>query len=71
METSIQVDKETLKRLKKIKGNMKLRSYNEVISKVLQEKSKKSMYGFLAKRKYTVEEILKELRDERDRKVLS
>jgi len=66
MPTTIQLDKETVKMLKGYKEQLNLDTYDELIKKILTEKTKKSLYGFLGKKK-NMEEILRGLRNESDR----
>ncbi len=67
MVTTVQVEDGTLKLLKQLKQETNSKTYDEVIQ-VLSKKRFKSMAGALAgKKKYTSDEILKGLRDERDR----
>ena len=70
MPTTIQIDENTLKLLKKIKGELNTKSYNETIIKIVVNSSKKeSLAGFLGKYtgKKSRKEILKDLRDKNDR----
>ena len=66
MSTTIQVEKETLELLKRLKEHLNASTYNEVIGK-LAEKSfgLKSMRGYLGKS--SRKDILKDLRDKHDR----
>ena len=66
MPTTIQLDKETVKMLKGYKEQLHMNTYDELIKKILIEKTKKSMFGFLGK-KENMKEILRGLRDESDR----
>lgn len=66
MQTTIQLDKETVKMLKGYKEQLHVDTYDELIKKMLTEKSKKSMFGVLGKKK-GMKEILRGLRDESDR----
>ncbi len=66
MPTTIQVDNETLELLKKFKNSLNADSYNDVINSIIKGGSKKSMYGALGKEK-SMKNILRGLRDERDR----
>ena len=66
MPTTIQIEEQTLKLLKKMKEELKARSYNETIIKIVINSSKKeSLAGFLGKK--SRKEILKDLRDKHDR----
>ena len=70
MPTTIHIDEQTLKLLKKMKEELKARSYNETIIKIVVNSSKKeSLAGFLSKKigRKSREEILKNLRDKNDR----
>jgi hypothetical protein len=70
MVTTIQVNEKTLALLKKLRDEIKAKSYEEAIIKVIVERAKKdSMAGFLGKKygKLSKKEILKDLRDEDDR----
>ncbi|MCW7077214.1 MAG: hypothetical protein OCU18_08065 [Candidatus Syntrophoarchaeum sp.] len=67
MTTTIQVSRETLEVLRKIKERENLHSYDNVIQKLLKDamKSERSAFGMLGKR--SMDEILEGLRDEEDR----
>ncbi|MBS3092266.1 hypothetical protein J4466_02495 [Candidatus Pacearchaeota archaeon] len=66
MPTTIQIDGQTLKLLKKMKEELNTKSYNETIIKIVVNSSKKeSLAGFLGKK--SRKEILKDLRDKNDR----
>ena len=45
METTIQVEKSTVQKLKTLKMDMGLKSYNEVIVKIMPRKTPSSMFG--------------------------
>ena len=45
METTIQVEKSTVQRLKMLKQDMGLKSYNEVILRIMPKKVPESMFG--------------------------
>ena len=70
MVTTIQLNENTLRLLKKLKEEVEAKSYEEVIKKIIMERTKKeSMAGYLGK-KYGLlsrKEILKGLRDKYDR----
>lgn len=67
MVTTIQVDKQTLRILKKFKEDLNAASYDEVINKMAEMTiSKKSLFGVLGRSK-SMKQILKGLRDEHDR----
>ena len=66
MPTTIQLDEETVKMLKGYKEQLNIPTYDDLIRKILAEKTKKSMFGYLGKRK-SMKEILNGLRDEDDR----
>ena len=67
MVTTIQVDKQTLKILKKFKDDFNANSYNDVINKMAELSiSKRSLFGVLGREK-SMKKILKGLRDENDR----
>jgi len=66
MPTTIQINERTLQLLKKLKAELDVSSYDEVIVKIASGQSnKKSLAGFLGK--MPKEKILKDLRDENDR----
>ena len=67
MPTTIQVSKEMLEILRKIKERENIPSYEGVIQKLIRDsmKLKRSAFGILGKR--SMEEILEDLRDEEDR----
>jgi Holliday junction resolvasome RuvABC DNA-binding subunit len=65
--TTIQVEEKTKRSLDDAKKRSGLKTYDAVIDQLLKTKTK-TMYGFLAKeKKMSFEEMMKELRDERDR----
>ena len=66
MATTIQLDEETVKILKGYKEQLNIVTYDDLIRKILSEKTKKSMFGYLGKRK-NMKEVLSGLRDEYDR----
>lgn len=66
MPTTIQLDKETVKMLKGYKDQLKIPTYDDLIRDMLAKRTKKSMFGFLGKKKNRAE-ILRGLRDEYDR----
>ena len=67
MPTTIQIGKETLKALQKLKEANRMKSYEEVVQMLLKKSMKpmKSMYGCLGKK--SMKEILEGLRDEGER----
>ena len=65
MPTTIQIDDRTLKILKKIKEETNSSSYDEAIHKIVVARSKESLAGYLGRK--PVKEILKDLRDEKNR----
>lgn len=70
MHTTIQINDTTLKLLKKIKEELKANSYDEAITRIVINSSKKeSLAGFLGKYtgKKSRKEILHNLRDKNDR----
>ncbi len=68
MVTTIQVNESTIQCLKLIKERTSSASYDETIVKLIKNQSTKSMAGALAEgKKYSKEEILKDLRDKIDR----
>lgn len=68
MPTTIQVEDPTINLLKKLKEKEKARSYDEIIIQLFKKRTKESMAGALArKKKYSTIEILRGMRDERDR----
>lgn len=66
MTTTIQVEKETQELLKKVKESHKAKTYDEAV-RILLTKAwpKESMWGALGKK--PLQQLLKGLRDERDR----
>ena len=70
MVTTIQLNENTLRMLKKLKEEVEAKSYEEVIKKIIMERTKKeSMAGYLGKKygRLSRKEILKGLRDKHDR----
>ena len=70
MVTTIQIKENTLLLLKKLKEQMNVGSYEEVIKKIVIERaSKESLAGFLGKRygRVSKKNVLKDLRDKDDR----
>ena len=71
MVTTIQINKETLLLLRKLKADYQANSYDEAIKRIVLKsiKPEKSMAGSLAKYvgKLSKKEILKDLRDKSDR----
>jgi len=68
LTTTIQVEDSTIEVLKRIKKRENATSYDETIRKLLNNTVKGSMAGALARKKnYSKTELLKGLRDERDR----
>ncbi len=66
MATTIQLDEETVKMLKGYKEQLNIATYDDLIKKILAEKTSKSMFGFLGKNK-SINHILRGIRDESDR----
>ena len=66
MSTTIQLDRETVRMLKNYKEQLNANTYDEAIRKILKERTKKSMFGFLEEKK-SMKNILRGLRDESDR----
>ena len=66
MPTTIQVNEETVKMLKSYKEQLHANTYDDLIKKILRERTEKSMFGFLGKKK-DMKDILRGLRDESDR----
>ena len=66
MVTTIQLEEETVKMLKGYKEQLNIATYDDLIKKILTEKTKKSMFGFLGKTK-SMKHILRDIRDESDR----
>ncbi|MBI4043602.1 MAG: hypothetical protein HY393_02230 [Candidatus Diapherotrites archaeon] len=66
--TTIQVQQDTKKLLDSLKEVYSVKTYDQVINKLIQKKSK-SMYGALADegKPISMKEILKGLRDKHDR----
>lgn len=67
MTTTVQVSKTTIEVLKKLKQRYGLKSYDEAIGKLAERAMcpRKSLFGTLGKKSRA--EILRGLRDERDR----
>lgn len=67
MSTTVQVSDTTVGILKKLKVRYGLKSYDETIERLVEEaiRPKRSLFGALGKKSKA--EILKGLRDERDR----
>ena len=67
MTTTIQIENPTKELLNELKKNFQLKTYDEVIRKLVRKKTK-SMYGALAKnKKISTKEIMGGLRDKSDR----
>ncbi|HIH16091.1 MAG TPA: hypothetical protein HA252_01665 [Candidatus Diapherotrites archaeon] len=66
--TTIQVRNETKARLDNLKKSYKVKTYDEAITTLVRVK-RGSMYGVLARKgkKYSLKELLKDLRDKSDR----
>ena len=64
MTTTIQVEESTLELLRQLKKAKQLKSYDEVVKSLINDK-KISLWGFLGKQ--TLQKILGDLRDEKDR----
>ncbi len=73
MVTTIQVTEHTLALLKKVRHLMGTKTYNEAIDQLLHKElaPARSLYGAFRRpgRKYPMKVILKDLRDESDRKL--
>jgi hypothetical protein len=70
MVTTIQVNEKTLMLLKKLKAELKVKSYEEALTRVVVERAgRKSMAGFLGRKygKMSKREILEGLREKNDR----
>lgn len=66
MQTTVQISERTLQLLKKMKEETGAHSYDEAITKIALEKTKReSLAGYLGKRPHKW--ILKNLRDKNDR----
>ena len=65
MPTTIQIGERTLKILKKVKEETHASSYDEAINKIIVTTKKASLAGYLGKK--SIKEIMKDLRDEKDR----
>ncbi len=65
MQTTIQVSDKTLQILKKVKDEVHAKSYEEAIRKLVFERTRNSLAGYLGKK--TTKEIMKDLRDKHDR----
>ena len=63
--TTIQIEKPTKKLLNTLKENYSVKTYDEVIKTLIKRKHK-SMYGVLKDANFTTEEIVKEIRKDRD-----
>ncbi len=67
MTTTIQIRDETLELLKRVKEQTHAKTYDDVIINFMSMGAYAKLYrGFLGK-KWTREELLKDLRDKRDR----
>ena len=66
MPTTIQLSEDTARMLKNYKKQLHADTYDEVLKKILKERTEKSMFGFLGKNK-DMKVILRGLRDETDR----
>ena len=66
MPTTIQLNEDTARMLKNYKKQLHADTYDEVLKKILKERTEKSMFGFLGKNK-DMKVILRGLRDETDR----
>jgi len=68
MASTIQLDEGTISVLKRLKETYGIRTYDEVIRKLVHRKAPRSMHGVLAgKKKYRMKDILTNLRDENER----
>ena len=68
MVTTIQLNENTLDLLRKLKEEVRAKSYEEAIKKVIMERiNRESMAGYLNKyyKKKKLKDVLKELQDER------
>ena len=65
MPTTIQLNERTLKILKKVKEEIHASSYDEAINKMVASRTQESLAGYLGKK--PIKEILRGLRDEKDR----
>ena len=65
MPTTIQIGERTLKILKKVKEDTNSSSYDEAINKIVASRANETLAGFLGKK--SIKEIMKGLRDEKDR----
>ena len=63
MTTTIQIGEDTMQKLKQLQQALNVKTYNDVIKALMQEK--KSMYGFLGRK--NMKWVLKDLRDKHDR----
>ena len=66
MPTTIQLNEDTARMLKNYKKQLHADTYDEVLKKILKERTEKSMFGFLGKNK-DMKVTLRGLRDETDR----
>lgn len=65
--TTIQIEDDVKESLDRLKKKSEAKTYNEVIQRLLSPK-RKSLYGFLAKKKkISFEAMMKGLRDKHDR----
>lgn len=62
--TTIQIEKPTKKSLNKLKENYSVKTYDEVIKKLIKQKNK-SMYGVLKGAGISTKDFIKEIRKER------
>lgn len=65
MVTNIQIKDETIKHLKILKEKMNLKTYNEVVKRLIKMNNSKSMAGSLSY--LNGKELLNDLRDKQDR----
>lgn len=63
--TTIQIEKPTKKTLNKLKENYSVKTYDEVIKRLINKKNK-SMYGVLKGAGISTKQITKEIREERN-----
>ena len=67
MVTTIQVNEETLERLKQLRKQMIADSYNEVIDRLIKKPGEDNDYGYGMLGKRGMKWVMKDLRDKHDR----